>query len=508
MTDIKKDTTGAIVYCRVSTTEQAQFGYSLSMQEKVCREYAEKNGYKVLCAFIEEGESAKTTQRTQLQKLLRYATENRSKIKVLIVYKVDRLSRDTYDFGDLVRALHDIGIEIKSATEIFDDTPVGKFVKNFLASVAQLDNDVRSERTSSGMRDAVKEGRWCWRAPIGYQNARDALNKATLIPSEDAPFIQEAFQLAETGLYKQIHIAKELKKKGFRRASANLVNRILRNPLYAGIIRVDWFPEDIKALHQPLISREIFDKVQLLLDGKRPFITPRIYNNPNFPLRNFVRCPKCDEKLTAGWSTGRNKKRYAYYHCRSGKCAVNVKKNALEGRFIEYLKLVQPKQDVLALFKAITLDVWERIRADEVKERNRIETELVAFTKERDRIEELKINKVFDDVTYQRRSAELIGRIDQKQAEFKDTKIELCDDIEGCLEYCGFFVSNVSNLWQDAGLDLKQRFQTIVFPDKIYFDGEKFGNTRTALIFKQLQQMQTQKSQVVAPSGFEPESLA
>ncbi len=472
------------------------------MQEKVCREYAEKNGYKVLHAFIEEGESAKTTHRTELQKLLRYATENRNRISVLIIHKIDRLSRDMFDFSDLVRVFVALGIEIKSATENFDNTPIGKFVKNLLASVAQLDNDVRSDRTSSGMRSAVKEGRWCWKAPIGYRNARDALNKATLLPSEDAPFIQEAFQLAETGLYKQIHIAKELKRKGFERATANLINRILRNPLYASVIRVGWFPEAIKALHQPLVSVETFTKVQLLLDGKRPFITPRTYNNPNFPLRNFVRCPKCGEKLTAGWSTGRNKKRYAYYHCRSGKCSLNVKKDTLESRFIEYLKSVQPKEDILALFKAIVLDRWECVRADEVKERNRVETELVTLEKERDIIEGLKIKNVFDDATYQRRSAELTGRIDQKQAELEDTKIELCDDIEGCLEYCGFFVSNVSNLWQDAGLDLKQRFQTIVFPDKIYFDGEKFGNTKTALIFNQLQQNPIQKSQVVAYSKF------
>ena len=491
----------AVIYCRVSTEDQVK-GYSLKSQERECRKFALDNHYAIGKVFIEEGESAKTQDRTELQKLIKYTIQNKKRIAVLIIWKLNRLARNLEDQIDLIKGFKSFHIRVLSVTDNNEETSTGRLMRNVAGAFNQYENEVRGEATSNGMKQAVKEGRWCWKAPIGYRNARDALNKATLLPSEDAPFIQEAFQLAETGLYKQIHIAKELKRKGFERATANLINRILRNPLYAGIIRVKWFPEDIKALHQPLVSVETFTKVQLLLDGKRPFITPRTYNNPNFPLRNFVRCPKCGEKLTAGWSTGRNKKRYAYYHCRSGKCAVNVKRDTLEGRFIEYLKSVQPKEDVLALFKAITLDVWERIRADEVKERNRIEAELVGFGKERDRIEELKIKNVFDDATYQRRSAELTGRIDQKQAELEDTKIELCDDITGCLEYCGFFVSNVSNLWQDAGLDLKQRFQTIVFPDKIYFDGEKFGNTKTALIFKQLQQIQPSKSEVVAPWGF------
>lgn len=501
------DKVKAVIYCRVSTEDQAEKGYSLESQEEECRKFALDKGFVVDRVFIERGESAKTQDRTQLQKLIKYAVENKKKLSAIIIWKLDRLSRDLADQIELMKGFNSLGIRVLFVSDNNDNNPTGRLMRNIIGAFNQYENEVKGERTSNGMKQAVKEGRWCWKAPVGYRNARDNLGKAILLPSEDAHIIQEAFRLAETGLYKQVQIANELKKKGFKRASANLVNRILRNSLYTSIIKVGWFPDYIEALHKPLVSREVFSKVQLLLDGKRPIITPRAQNHPDFPLRNFVRCPKCGEKLTAGWSTGRNKKRYPYYHCRTKGCSLNAKKEALEGRFIEYLRSFQPKEDTLALFRAIVLDVWERIRGDEVKERNRIEAELVTLAKERDRIEELKIKDVFDDTTYQRRSAELTGRIDQKRAELEDTKIELCDDIEGCLEYCGFFVSNVSNLWQDAGLDLKQRFQTIVFPDKVFFDGEKFRNTKTALIIKQLQQTPTQESQMVAPSGFEPESL-
>ncbi len=95
-----------------------------------------------------------------MQKLLKYIKENKDKIDALIVYKLDRLSRDIYDSLSLRLLFDKLGIELKSVSEPFDDSAMGKFTANLFSSLAQFDNDIRSERTSIAMKQAVRDGKW------------------------------------------------------------------------------------------------------------------------------------------------------------------------------------------------------------------------------------------------------------------------------------------------------------------------------------------------------------
>ena len=133
----------AIIYTRVSSKEQLD-GFSLESQEKTCKIFAEKNNLTVLEVFKEEGESAKTADRTQLQKMLRYAEKHRKKIGKLIFYKIDRLSRNNGDFYALKSIFSKLGIELKSATEPIDTTPEGKFMEGVLSATAEFDNSIRT----------------------------------------------------------------------------------------------------------------------------------------------------------------------------------------------------------------------------------------------------------------------------------------------------------------------------------------------------------------------------
>lgn len=494
-----------IIYCRVSTKEQAETGYSLEGQEKECKKFAENSGYEVDRVFIERGESAKTQDRTELAKLLRYTVENKKNLSAVIIWKYDRLARNLSDQFELVKNLSLLNIRILSATENNEDTAIGRLMRNIIGSFAQFDNDVKSERTILGMRRAIEDGRWPWRAPLGYKQYRNGSSKSLLIPSEDSKFVVEAFRLAESGLYKQIEIADHLRKKGFKRATKGLVNRILTNPLYAGLIKVDWFPDYRKAIHRAIISEETFFKVQLLLQGKRPSITPRVRNHPDFPLRCFIRCPKCGQKLTGGWSTGRKKIKYAYYNCRTKGCSLNIRKQDLEGKFYEYLKSFEPNKEVLELFEATIADVWKSKQAQRIKEQLRLKRELKRLQERKDRVDELMIKGVFDEETYKQKSDEIKNEILVKQIELSEANIEL-NDIEACLNFCKFFLSNLADLWANADLGLKQRFQKLVFPAEIYYERETFRTTATALIFKHLQQKSPSEFPLAPPTGFEPVS--
>ena len=138
---------------------------------RACEEYCRRQGYEILERFHEEGESAKTTDRSQLQNLLTYCRLNKGRVHFVVVFNLTRFARDKYDHFALRSHLQSLGISLRSATEPIDDTSTGKLMEGVLAAFAQFDNDVRSDRTRAGMKAALELGRWMFLAPIGYLNA-------------------------------------------------------------------------------------------------------------------------------------------------------------------------------------------------------------------------------------------------------------------------------------------------------------------------------------------------
>ena len=128
---------GAVLYVRVSTKEQTE-NLSLSTQMRACEDYCRREGYKVLERFKEEGESAKTADRTELQRLLKFCRTNKGKVSFVVVYNLTRFAREKYDHFALRAHLKSLGISLRSATEPIDDTSTGKLMEGVLAAFAQI----------------------------------------------------------------------------------------------------------------------------------------------------------------------------------------------------------------------------------------------------------------------------------------------------------------------------------------------------------------------------------
>src|SRR5205807_10505133 len=126
-----------------------------------------------------------------------------------------------------------------------------------------------------------------------------------------------------------------------KRVSNQTFEQTLRKPVYAGRIIVPVWHIDVVGRHEPIVSQEAFDKVQMILDGRRPKITPHVRNNEDFPLRQFVCCGNCGDPLTGSWSRSKTKKRYGYYHCQDG--CTRVPRQTLESQFIDLLNQLNPK---------------------------------------------------------------------------------------------------------------------------------------------------------------------
>jgi site-specific DNA recombinase len=498
----------AVIYCRVSTKEQTQ-NLSLATQEKQCRGFCKQHQFAVAEVFIERGESAKTAERTKFKEMLAYLRENKGQVQQVVVYSISRFARSIHDHLSVRNQIGRLGITLRSVTEPFDDSSTGKLMESILASFAQFDNDVRAERTVAGMQAAMEKGRWTFKPPLGYRSG--SKDGPSILPDDErSPLVKEGFRLMSTGLYSQPQTLDMLRKRGLRTlkgkpVSTQTFSQMLRKPIYAGWIEVDGWGDRVKGDFEPLVDQDTFDTVQAVLDGKRPTALAYQRNHPDFPLRQFVKCGFCGRPLTGSSSTGRNKRRYAYYHCHAKECkAVRERKDDLERAFLIYLKRLQPKPGYLQLFNEIVLDVWRQKQRQCLTASVTLQANLDELNQNRERLEEAFLyDKVIDQQTYDRQKDKLDESLMLVEMDLRDAKASECD-VEGVLNYAQHVISNAGRLWIEFNLEQKQRFQRVLFPQGVTFKDGEFGTDATCLIFKLLQRDGKESERVATPTGFEP----
>jgi DNA invertase Pin-like site-specific DNA recombinase len=198
---------GAVIYVRVSTKEQTE-NLSLPTQLRACEEYCRRQGYEVLERFHEEGESAKSTDRSQLQNLLTFCRLNKGRVHFVVVFNLTRFARDKYDHFALRSHLQSLGISLRSATEPIDDTSTGKLMEGVLAAFAQFDNDCRSDRTGAGMEGRAGARTMGVPGAIGYLNAPRAMGKSLMHDLERGPLVRRAFEEYATGRFTKEQLLK------------------------------------------------------------------------------------------------------------------------------------------------------------------------------------------------------------------------------------------------------------------------------------------------------------
>lgn len=166
----------ALAYTRVSTSMQVEGGHSLAAQAEAIRKYCELYELELVDLVADEGASAKTLDREGLQSVLTRLEEGEA--DMLVVYKLDRLTRSVADLGTLLdRYFKEGGFELASVVEKIDTTTSGgRLTLNILTSVAQWEREVISERISSAMQHMKREGKRTGYIPFGMQLAEDGVH--------------------------------------------------------------------------------------------------------------------------------------------------------------------------------------------------------------------------------------------------------------------------------------------------------------------------------------------
>ena len=488
----------AVIYCRVSTEEQAVGGSSLASQETACRKFAMENGYAIEAVFIERGESAKTQNRTEFRKLLDFCAKEHKRIAAVIVWKTDRLTRSMDDLLNITKNLEKVGISVLTVTEANGNTPEATMIRNMNGVFAQYENDKNSERTKAGIAQAVREGRWL-HAPRGYEFGASA-GKRVLFPDAEAKYVVLAFELAEKGIYTQEDIRRRLKKGGFD-ISKQTLNKTLRNSVYAALLPNPDFEgggeKYLKAIHQPLIAQDVYFKVQAILDGKRPAIVPKQRNNPEFPLRRYLKCKVCGRPLTGSKAKGK----FPYYHCMNKGCP-RYKRDEVEASFYEYLKFIRPRPELLALLERVVMDKYGERTADMEKARHRLSSELEKLRGEKERVRKLVISGTFSDEDYKAEVRRIAAIEQERDAELRELSVS--HNAQECWSYAKTFLAQMPDLWRDGDLPKKQRFQSLFFPEGFSYDGKNIGTAKLPLFFQHFYPVRAYKSNCGWLTGFEP----
>ena len=287
----------AIIYTRVSTKEQADTNTSLSTQKKHCEIYAKNNGYNVIEYFGGTHESAKSDDRAEFKRMLKYAKQSHS-IGFIIVYSYDRFSRTGSSAAQITTELLEYGVQVKAVTQEVDTmTPAGKFQQNLFYMFSQFDNELRRDKTITAMSDLVRKGYWPWTPPRGYVN-KNKYQKAVdwnIVINKDGNLLKKAFKWKAEGIYSNTEITSKLAKLGFK-IDARRLTEIFKNPFYCGILVCKIIPgEVIEGRHPKIVSQENFLKINNIESTHPKFHTQ---GNINLPLKQFAFCNQCKSLLT------------------------------------------------------------------------------------------------------------------------------------------------------------------------------------------------------------------
>src|SRR6185437_3384542 len=200
-----------------------------------------------------------------------------------------------------------------------DDSPAGKMFATVLSAMAQLDNDVRSERALRGMKSRLESGRWVWTPPVGYMPGPKS--GPSLVPDPArAHHVAKLFNLVATGNTTKADALTRVNRDGLRtRRGAMLtgetLRRVLTNPVYCGQILVAKWGKALKGDWEPIISESVFNQVQAILEGRAPVAVAHAKDREDFALRGSVICEICKKPVTASWSSGKAKVKFPYYRC-------------------------------------------------------------------------------------------------------------------------------------------------------------------------------------------------
>ncbi len=410
----------AVIYCRVSSREQEQTGYSLPAQEKLIDSYAKRKDFPITKKFLIAESASGKKQREVFGEMMNYIKKNN--INILICEKVDRITRNFKEAvvvndwleENLDRQIHFVTQNLVIHKNARSDEKFRWDIEIVLAKkyIANL-----SEEVKKGQKEKIAQGGYPGRATLGYKTKGDQGHKIHVPDEKSAPFIKRMFEYAGSGNYSITSLVVKMYEEGLRSTNGGKVVKsriedMLKDPFYYGCIR--WNGElHTNGAHEPLVSKELFQKVQDVLTRKK---APH-YKSHNHVFKKMVKCGEC-----GGNVSGEIQRGHVYYSCKhyhtcsqKGVTRQEEVENQLMGVF-EFFETITPEE---------AEEIKNKIKADHAQEIEYKETTIKALTDRHSSLQR-RLDRMYDDHLDEKITRDFWER---KQKEITDEQSSLLERI-------------------------------------------------------------------------------
>ena len=513
----------ADLYVRVSTDEQADKGYSQRNQEEVLRKFCMINDITIR-EVIYEDHSAKSFNRPAWKKLLLLLKKQKHKTDLVLFTKWDRFSRNAGDAYQMISILRKVGVEPQAIEQPLDlSIPENKMMLAFYLAAPEVENDRRALNVLYGMRRAMKEGRYVSQAPIGYVNKSKEDGRKYIAPKEpQASIIKWAFEEIAKGIFNTEEILRMARKKGLT-VGKNAFWLAIRNPLYCGKIFVPKFKDEesqlVKGQHEAIITEDLYYTVQDVLDGRSRSYRPKMQIDADFPLRGFLRCPKCLKILTASKSKGRSRY-YSYYHCFGG-CTHRLRAEPVNEKFKLELDKFMPRPEIKELYVELIVEAYNEQTKGSQDEKKRILAQLKDYEARLSHARDLLATRKIDADDYREMKSDYSSMITKLEVKLGSLNNE-DDDIEELLRKGIDRLLNLRMLFDTGKLEDTRGLIGSIYPENFSFEENEFRTSRineaVSLIYlinkeidkhkKRTKSKKPSLSFMVGDEGFEPPTLS
>lgn len=365
------------LYIRVSTERQVKEGYSVAAQKENLSSFALKQGWNIFDIYADEGISAKNIQdRPEVKRLIEDIRNN--KINVVVLYKFDRLTRDSRDTEDIISLLQECGIQVitLSGGAVDVTTAAGRFSVRISGAVAQLEREQTIERVKFGLRQKASQGYTLACATTCYGYDRKKHEKEQKINKEEAKIVKRIFRMYNSGstfteianILNAEKIPTKLKGKKVKVGESDehkeiksiwmpkTIRLILTNPTYIGKVRYhigkpDYF--EVDGVHEPIISKKVWDKAQDRISKIKSVHRTNLPKDDVYYCGTLV-CGICGQKLTTNRTKMKNKHGDEYYN--NGYRCVNKEKKLctclgvshfkVEEAFLKYIDNIEELTEI------------------------------------------------------------------------------------------------------------------------------------------------------------------
>ena len=257
---------------RVSSREQAREGFSLAVQVEALHRWAAEHGGKIV-HMVEIAETAsKRDERHGFRALLDYCRKSAKVLDGLLVYKLDRAARNLPDYVELLKLRSEHGVQLFATSQPTDDTPSGRLLQGFLASIAGFYTEQMSKDIREGHERRVRDGWFSNRPPYGYTTMRRDGRSIVITREPDAGNVRRCFELYGQGRHTVDELVKVLEGEGrvykpyLAKFPRTTLHDILRDRAYIGEVEYGgkWHP----GRHERLVDAVLWERVQTMLAGR------------------------------------------------------------------------------------------------------------------------------------------------------------------------------------------------------------------------------------------------